>query len=501
MPQLPKIVLTRLKTSASAVGHPDPDVLTAFTEQSLPGPERALVVEHLARCGDCREVVALALPAAEVVGVPGRALPSRGNWLTWPRLRLGVVAAGIVVVAAVGTQQYRKHASTAVALKGSPHNEVETFYSPQPVAPPQASASEADASKVQNKVQSKDLKQDETLARPSARAAVTLTKPSPNAHAMGTLSPRVDSSNGLHGAPAGSAGGAVAGPVFERGPKMAMATPPPGMAPTSEFKSNAGSLPKRTPPSASAQENAPVPSVNETVEVQAQAETQIQTEAAPQIQNGDQNQPQVLRDETGQQQVAANSANLDHEVSRAKPSVETQGTASAALASAPTNSRVLQPVPLTGRNGEAQNNQLPNQWTINPSGGLQRSFDAGKTWQNVEVNETSAYSFALTDETLARESKVTKAEKKKKEKEAAANRQFRAVVAAGPEVWAGGTGGMLYHSVDGGEHWARIVLVASGAVVTGDITSVEFSDPQHGRITTSTSQVWTTIDGGKSWQH
>ncbi|MFZ1053229.1 MAG: zf-HC2 domain-containing protein, partial [Candidatus Sulfotelmatobacter sp.] len=68
MHSVPKFVIKRLQERpATAESHPDADLLTAFAEQSLDGRERALVMEHLAACGDCRDVVALALPATERV--------------------------------------------------------------------------------------------------------------------------------------------------------------------------------------------------------------------------------------------------------------------------------------------------------------------------------------------------------------------------------------------------------------------------------------------------
>jgi hypothetical protein len=486
MPQLPKIARERLKVSTSAVAHPDPDVLTAFSERSLPDSERALVLEHLARCGDCREIVALALPAADEVQVPRVTTPGRSSWLTWPGLRWGVVAAGVVIVASFGVLQYRKRpAPMPVASQANAKNEVASYDSVQPATPPQTKAEEESSS------QSKDAKQDETHATGGTRAAVALAKPSPNAHAMAVPAQRVDGPKVLDGLAAGSAGGAGNSAGFVRGPKMAMATPPPGMAQASEFRSNAGFPAKRISPPTAPQANAPVPSVSETVEVQAQAQAQLQTEAASAApQSRDQIQQQELQNESGQQEGA------NQEVLKAKPSVDVQGALGGPTA-APANSNA------GTLSQEGRNMRLPHQWSINSGGGLQRSVDMGKTWENVEVDESSAASYALTAETLARQSKVPKPERKKnqKEKEAATNPQFRAVVATGPEVWAGGTGGMLYHSVDGGEHWARIVLQAAGVVFTGDIISVEFSDSQHGRITTSTSQVWMTSDGGKSWQH
>jgi photosystem II stability/assembly factor-like uncharacterized protein len=128
-------------------------------------------------------------------------------------------------------------------------------------------------------------------------------------------------------------------------------------------------------------------------------------------------------------------------------------------------------------------------WSISAEGSLQRSFDAGKTW--VEVNPGEVGSKAGNSHTLAM--------KKKAAVQGSPHTVFRAVSAAGAEVWAGGSAAMLYHSVDSGLHWARVVPAESGVALTGDITSVEFSDPQHGRIATSAGEVWITADDGKTW--
>src|ERR1700687_2008384 len=127
---LPAIVHDRLRAaglkralpeqSAPEPAHPDADVLTAFAEQALSAAERDGVLEHLARCGDCRELSALALPPAEIVAAPmaatteaGEATVSRGRapaphqrnfaWptLAWPTLRWAALAAGVAVAPAV----------------------------------------------------------------------------------------------------------------------------------------------------------------------------------------------------------------------------------------------------------------------------------------------------------------------------------------------------------------------------------------------------------------
>src|SRR5260370_41557667 len=94
MQDVPKIVVNRLQ-SPTAESHPDADLLTAFAEHSLAGRERARVVEHLARCGDCREIVALALPATEAVAACRSGSAVRTCWVSLPVLRWGVVAGGM----------------------------------------------------------------------------------------------------------------------------------------------------------------------------------------------------------------------------------------------------------------------------------------------------------------------------------------------------------------------------------------------------------------------
>jgi hypothetical protein len=94
MAELPKIVSSRMR-QGEAGPHPDADVLSAFGEQRLRGAERESVLAHLAACGDCREIVALAAPpqeaAVETVAIIGR----RGRFGVW---QWGAVAASIVIV-------------------------------------------------------------------------------------------------------------------------------------------------------------------------------------------------------------------------------------------------------------------------------------------------------------------------------------------------------------------------------------------------------------------
>jgi hypothetical protein len=116
MTDVPKIVHHRLRAATLERGHPEADLLTAFAEQALSATERGNVLQHLALCEDCRDVVALALPAMDLTVTPVEAeseavrtpIPdkTRSNWLTWANVHWGhlswaALAAGIAVAVLV----------------------------------------------------------------------------------------------------------------------------------------------------------------------------------------------------------------------------------------------------------------------------------------------------------------------------------------------------------------------------------------------------------------
>jgi hypothetical protein len=99
MAELPKIVVRRLRDdSAVRAVHPDPNLVNAFVENSLPDNARAQVVQHIAQCADCREVVFLSLPDQSAMQPAMASVTTR--WLTWPVLRWGAAVAAVVVVGA-----------------------------------------------------------------------------------------------------------------------------------------------------------------------------------------------------------------------------------------------------------------------------------------------------------------------------------------------------------------------------------------------------------------
>lgn len=119
MADMPNIARRRLQAGTKPEVHPDPDLMTAFVERSLSQREQSEILQHLAQCGECREVVALSLPEYPVA-VP-RSVPVRSAWLSWPVLRWGALAACVVVVGAAVTLHYRstKTSPTAITVPSS----------------------------------------------------------------------------------------------------------------------------------------------------------------------------------------------------------------------------------------------------------------------------------------------------------------------------------------------------------------------------------------------
>jgi hypothetical protein len=121
----------------------------------------------------------------------------------------------------------------------------------------------------------------------------------------------------------------------------------------------------------------------------------------------------------------------------------------------------------TGISGDASYLSLTirSHWRITDEGHLERS-PAGDNWTQV-----------LADQPI----------------------RFRAVAVVGNDVWAGGNNGALFHSVDGGGHWAQAVLSADGHPETGAVVSINFDTVSQGSVRTETGSTWTTSDRGQSW--
>lgn len=487
MQNVPKIVQARLQrtTPDAAQAHPDADLLTAFAERSLTESERALVTEHLAHCGDCRDVVALALPATEAVAISSTRA-ARNAWLSWPVLRWGVVAAGIVLVTSVGVRQYKQRTQQNAALVSSVMTRHETpapaaqIPSPSPqTALPQALVPETQQTERQRAMSSHD--QPAVTAEqpaPSLKAIFPQPQPKRGATAAGGIGRGFGGSSG-----SGTGQASKSNQGESRRDSYAFA-----LAPASKQATPAAATPK-TPtaenPNAGAAQQVAIPRPSQMVEVQSEtAQIATQNLAPGQLAQAQTELP--LRNQS--------STNLD--VVKAKESAPSQDASGGAFA--PTL-----PAPnVSLHNSPSLMLRASPRWTISSTGALQRSFDAGKTWEDVNVREDVNVSQAFLASRSQVESARNKNEDKKNQKQKAQPNPtliFRAVAAIGREVWAGGSGAMLFHSVDSGTHFTRVLPSAVGAVLTGDVTSIQFSDASNGTVTTSNAEVWITADDGQTW--
>lgn len=475
MQDIPKIVRARLQRPkpATAEPHPDADLLTAFAEQALAGRERDSVVDHLAHCGDCREIVALALPATEAVALATSHGAARIGWFSWPALRWGLMAAGILTVTSVGVLQFKqRHQNNKdlVATGLLPRDQVAASSSATvlPHAPPsQAIALPAEArtqAEMGKQVMEKKAPARALGASAAPRAQTSLGE-NKLAQAAGVAI------NGRASSGSASRGGTIAGPLA-RQPNL---------------------------PAGTGQQV--VPSASEVVEVEA-ATGPVATQTTGQ----NQIQGQLVQNE----RVAQESEDNSEAVGKAKPAlIQT----SPALAAAP----VLRADPSILK-GVAS-----SRWTISPNGALQRSPDGGVTWfgVNISVNDSTSANpmHRAKTEQMAAVQAEAKASAKTQAKSVAgygaapttksAGEQptpsaiaiFRAlsVSSNASEVWAGGSSGALYHTIDGGRSWTRVVPSDAGVTLTGDVVGIQFSDPLKGTVTTSTTETWTTADGGQTW--
>ena len=400
MQQLPKLVHARLNKRQPAI-HPEADQLTAFAENALSKQERSEVLEHLAACVECREVLSVAqvqLPDAQVE-TRSKHARFRSPVLRWATAAMLAVVAGSTALVTM----HRKSAG------------------PAPAAKLEINAPLSRSDHLESSVAAREKQLDE-LAKAESKA-VTLSKSSP---------PRKQplQVNKIYAV--------KAKPPVAPGEKREGSKPESSLDLMATTRDN---FPP-TPPLPQAMDRDTVSSQSEALESRSENVAVAAAAPAP---------------------VAASTA----EVSKAKKPVSnivaekdstvTGGSRNyiAGLQKAPA-SRSMLPVA----------NALPR-WTISADGALERSFDSGKTWQKVVVP---------------------------------GNAIFRAVSSVGPDVWAGGSAGWLYHSPDAGQQWIRVQPTAAGATLNSDVTSVEFTDAQHGKLTTADHEIWTTSDAGQSWQ-
>jgi hypothetical protein len=348
MTDLPNIVRERLKASAAGV-HPDADLLTAFAEHALPPGERVAVLDHLARCAQCREVIALAIPPLQAAASPvskDTVRSGKAPWFSWPTLRWGALAAGVVIV---GTAVLLQH-NTLKMASAPPYLETDTkMQQPQPpvAAPPSGNALVATFDRKVEK------KSDELSSTRRSDAGEGSAKPVP-----GAPSPLASSADLLQE----NETRVMANKRLQ--PDAASSTLPSSIPTAPAQSAGARVLTSQGRNSLDAAYANPPSTPKETVEVEASA-LMLQAEVAKK----------------------------DEALGKAKPSASGQSGSLVSNLPAPAPNEKALATAEAHRNlrAELYRHRDFGRWTISSDGQLQHSLDSGKTWQPVAVAENAAF--------------------------------------------------------------------------------------------------------------
>jgi hypothetical protein len=546
MDRIAKLVSGRLKAQSALGPHPDPELLSAFAENALPEADRGQLLQHLGACSDCREILYLALPhapeAQKVLVLQPR--PFKRWALGWGALLASVAIAAVFF--SISRPAYRNQSAPAAAALPAAASENKIAADK---APPELDQIQAARDGRRSKM-AVALEKSEPKPHPQAKhmtgkmqselvfeesGQVRVQAPAKSSDMVAGLvgnDERLKQRPGVGGAngPATQTGSAgkleyfgYASPELSKSradQRGAVGQPIASQADAANgansLQVNARNVPS---PSVPAQESTVGGNLGGTISDASGAVVSnakitvsgpIGTKSATSDREGkfsfDRLTPgsYSLKAEasgfkaTEVQQVAVvdnksaalqvklelGTASEVVEVSSAAPIV---GEATAAPAAAPAVNSTAGLV--TGK----QTAQLSMQkaavartkrqevgggagsgagapifrWTLSPEGTVQRSGDSGKSWQAVSV---------------------------------APGATFRALSAVGASVWAGGKVGALYHSADSGQSWAKVEPVAASKKLDQDILKVDFSDLLTGTVNAANREVWTTSDGGLTWQ-
>ncbi len=461
MRALPKIAIARLKANAEAPKsagtppgpeafqggqHPDANLLSAFAEKTLTERERAQVLSHLARCADCREVIAFIVPAEVLTAEPVRATLG-GRSIPWLVLRWGTMAAvlGVLTVVAVmrpGVWNRRQEVSKLSPLPApagpapSARQTISAAPSALPPAPPvRAEAPSAEQESTGKVAATGKLHSSQPgltpaghTARPQASQQVTIM-----ASSRPPTEFRAEKGLAVQAAQEESKGGNTFTAVVSPEPSP---PPVPAPAPASAGADKSSAETPAGPASLGATSGI----------VTAPTGVEPSPTAAPNV-----SMPGGF--------TAQRSAKVP--TTKGAPRTATLETRHM-TAQAP-----MREMAATRKNVEVKAAPLAAYWNVSPDGQVERSTDSGKTFNLVPI---------------------------------AGGIKFMAIAAVGNDVWAGGAGGALYHSSSAGATWNWVGINFAGKAVTEMVTGIQVLDPQHLTVTTASGAQWVSEDGGGSWR-
>src|SRR6266853_282467 len=457
MTEVPKIVYDRLRAALPEQAHPDADLLAAFAEQALSATERDGVLQHLALCGDCREVVALALPAADLVAAPiasetdglqTTASRSRGSHklsFAWPTLRWAALAAGAVVAAAV----LLVHPGKLNQATPSAHQQI-TPSAPAASGPQIASSSVPSASVPLSTIASSPTDQSAVMAEAYEAQPKSELRLSKKLKAGPAVKPPQAESDML-----------LADNKKDFGLAGKLSAAPSDRARVLAYDARSSSA------------------ATETVEVSGAAAA-VTTE--PSAENA-----LMARNETPRNDAPA--------IEKAKPALQEMETmetneqvkTEAAAVPGPARAQARNVMSAAKLASPASPTLAGNvTWAIK-AGVLQRSLDSGQSWQDALHADHPLLCYASHDE----------------------------------DVWTGGQAGTLFHSANSGITWVQVQPSIKARQLISDITHIDVRNaevqdgdlrnnmrdelrgytrgPAEILLSTSNNEIWSSADSGKTW--
>jgi hypothetical protein len=471
MPELSNSVRQRLGARPVPPIHPDADTLTAYVEQMLPTGERSQVVEHLAACPACREVVFISssvpnLP--EKTMIQGLPAPSR-FWtfgFRWAGA-LAVIAIAVALVVEWPRQKTPSAQTPAATLAVTPH------------------ADSANAQKATEPAQLENASPALTTSEASANRSVsqpTNPRPPTTSGAQSDLSrvsrtyappmPRPDSTTRTEALDDNEAKDALhPGPVPTVGLIQGSHNPPtPAPAQKKGFVNSNLIF---------AADEHYLGNYKDAVQEKAKADAERAKKEQALFANGPQNpeldanaQKSFLRKALPLGAIAAivKLARMGPPSASDAPAGERAGGATS-FAPPPVRPPIS-PRSVTGTATTITHDSSETRRAKTASSEpLHWRVQDGKLVNSADLNQWHE-AYPQSDQI-----------------------EFKVVQAQGHDVWAGGTNGTLVHSWDGGVDWQKFNL---GDAASGDIEKISLSGGDV-QVKTSNGQHFISRDGGKTW--
>ena len=454
----------------AGVAHPDPDLLTAFAEQSLTSREQEQVLLHLAQCVECREVVALAgaaIPQPEfAVPAVGTAAKRRSSiWSLGPLRWTAAAATAVVVLSAVwlNRPQHQSSVEQQIHVQTTQENTPSADTAVDRLATPnQAPAASSTITRIPD-ARSPVLKDKEQQKRPERVEPASPRLSAPSGHievnapaatvATENKQETLDAVQGQTNQQLATNGRSFAQlsqlqTGLAKTQSGAVAKAPVGEPAQAERRVAKEDATDEKDKKSVAREdvalaaNAPRPSAQSAMTYSRKPAEDLAP--ANQVTQSATISPGTSRDGTSQ----VNVSGQNEKVTVAAESVQVE---TADLGAAPRAKAVMSP---------------PVLWRVTKSGELEQSKDSGSNWQTAFGEHPS---------------------------------KFRTVAFSGTAVWAGGDDGTLWSSQDNGETWRKLMPSADGRSPRGAVQRIQLTAPGGVTFRTNAGEVWTSLDGGTTW--